>query len=178
MTKKRRTRADAASRCRKEKRETEAHKRMWTKCCGCEESVWHTFTVTLSIQRRWVLSVFFSLFELAFPILDFTYYVIPFFLIELVVTFSPSVLSERKQKKNGKEKQRRSIHFLVPFLIKPGSALLLLFQHAAVCLRVLDVRVPPFFPPPLALAVFNGTTFVFFVCVFFFSSSTFFFFLC
>lgn len=94
------------------------------------------------------------------------------------MAFSPSVLSERKQKKkNEKEKQRRSIHFLVPFLIKRGSALLLLlFQHTAVCLRVLDVRVPPFFLPPLALAVFNGTTFlcVFFLCFFFNSSSTFF----
>lgn len=80
-----------------------------------------------------------------------------------------AVWAEAK-KKNEKEKQRRSIHFLVPFLIKPGSALLLLlFQHTAVCLRVLDVRVPPFFLPPLALAVFNGTTFLcVFFCVFFF----------
>lgn len=125
-------------------------------------------SASMDVQRFF----FSSSFELAFPILDFTYYVIPFFffLIELVVAFSPSVLSERKQKKNEKEKQRRSIHFLVPFLIKPGSALLLLlFQHTAVCLRVLDVRVPPFFLPPLALAVFNGTTFLcVFFCVFFF----------
>lgn len=60
-------------------------------------------SASMDVQRFFFFS---SSFELAFPILDFTYYVIPFFffLIELVVAFSPSVLSERKQKKKMKRK--------------------------------------------------------------------------